>query len=377
MSKVHKRRRSPRELAARRRFLAGLVLFILALGVAIYLGAARHLPNLEPVPLSATLTSPALDATPAAARVPFERDTYPYSVIDGGAANVEELKAAMARDPVVAAHYVGFAIDRTHVEQLTQPRLAHVSYRIGNSVFWTRKPVVVKAGETVLTDGLHVARTRCGNQLADRPAQVSPMEPAPGAMDAPLKSGSGGSSLLALLRPPASLPAGLGGQLPAGDGMSLPSGEGTAGTPGLSGSPIGGVGANVGAAGGTKSPQETSPPPDTVASPADPPGSPATPPAPPDPPTIPGPTPPAQTELPLPPLSPGNPNDWTPPPTDGRNPGGLIPVGDPGPPMDPPDTPVDPPGQQHEPLTVPEPGTTLLLAGGVVFALRRIRTARC
>src|SRR6266542_2797296 len=216
MSKVHKRRRSRRRVAARRRLLTGLVLFVLALAAAIYLGAARYLPALEPVPLSAALEPAELETVPALARATFERETYPYSVIDGGASSVDELKNRMARDPVVAAHYADFAIDRTRVERLNQSRLAHGSYRIGNSVFWTRKTVVIKAGEKVLTDGLHVARTRCGNQLADKPGDVSPLEPAPGAMDVPLKSGPAASSPLALLHPPTSLPTALAGRAPRG-----------------------------------------------------------------------------------------------------------------------------------------------------------------
>jgi hypothetical protein len=116
---------------------------------------------------------------------PEGRPVYPYSIIQGGATSEDELEKAMAADPVVAAHFEGFDLHKTRVETLPEPRVAHVSYRKGNDVFWTRKPVVIPAGETVLTDGSNLARTRCGNRLADSPGPVSDDEPDPTVFDTP------------------------------------------------------------------------------------------------------------------------------------------------------------------------------------------------
>jgi len=186
MLRSGKRRRRRRETAARRRFIVGVILFILAIAAAIYIASRQPLPPPEPVPLSAAVTdSP--ETSPVASSTTFERPIYPYSVIPGGASQVEELKQAIARDPVVAAHYAGFAIDNARVERLTQPRLAYVSYRIGNSVFWTRNRVALKSGETILTDGVRGARTRCGNQIADQPGPVSPLEPPETVLDSPVQ----------------------------------------------------------------------------------------------------------------------------------------------------------------------------------------------
>jgi hypothetical protein len=187
MSRTRGRRLSSRakHRAARRRFLAGLTLFTLAL-VAAVLVAGRWSP--QPAVGSDTdvpQTSVARDlpAVPAAAT---ERTVYPYSIIAGGARGVDELKQAIAGDPVVAAHYAGFDLEKTHAVRLEQPKLAHVSYRIGNAVYWTRRALLIQAGETVLTDGVRIARTRCGNQLADTPGEISTEEPVPAVLDTQL-----------------------------------------------------------------------------------------------------------------------------------------------------------------------------------------------
>jgi hypothetical protein len=106
------------------------------------------------------------------------RRLFPYSVIARGVQSNRELKNAMAKDPVVAAHYAGFKVARTHIVRLDHDRAAYVSYRLGNVVFWTKRRVIIPAGESLLTDGESMARTRCGNRLSVSPeAPVSPEEP--------------------------------------------------------------------------------------------------------------------------------------------------------------------------------------------------------
>jgi hypothetical protein len=176
----------------------------------------------------------------------------------------------------------------------------------------------------------------------------------------------GAAAPLALLHPPMSLPTGLGGISGPGSGESVPWG----GAPGLGG--LGGL--LVGGAGATPSGETEHDPaaPENTPTPAENPTGPPHPPSPdpnqskvppPSTPTIPGPAVPIGSEQW--PFPPGAPGDWTPP--GGPNPGDVPGGGGPG-------TPVDPPGGgDQEPVTVPEPGTTLLLAGGVAYALRRIR----
>ena len=128
-------------------------------------------------------------ATDAANAAADARPVYPYSIILGGAHLVAELKAAIDADPVVRTHFASFDLSRTRVETLDTPRVAHVSYRVGNNVYWTRKTVILSTGEKVLTDGQHVARTRCGNQVAEVPGIVGPDEPAPDLLDTALGRG--------------------------------------------------------------------------------------------------------------------------------------------------------------------------------------------
>lgn len=126
------------------------------------------------------------------------RPVYPYSVVPGGVRDAHELKLAAERDPVVAAHYAGFDYDHAHVVRLVLARTAYVSYRIGKKIYWTRRRITLKKGETVITDGKITARTRCANRVEELPQQATamseppvikfeqPMQPFPGtAMSTP------------------------------------------------------------------------------------------------------------------------------------------------------------------------------------------------
>ncbi len=106
------------------------------------------------------------------------RSVYPYSVIPGGVESAAELRNSVTRDPVVAKHYEDFYVERAQVVRLSEDRALYVSYRLGNKVFWSKKRFMLRKGETVITDGEHMARTRCGNRLAEAPAgPVMAVEP--------------------------------------------------------------------------------------------------------------------------------------------------------------------------------------------------------
>lgn len=130
---------------------------------------------------NATEAPRAVQGPPAAARAVF-----PYSVVAGGVHSVQELRSAIAHDPIVAEHYKDFDLSKAHVMRLAVTRDAYVSYRIGSRIYWTRKTLVLPAGERVITDGRLIARTRCGNQVADRPGATSAAEPSPTVLDTPI-----------------------------------------------------------------------------------------------------------------------------------------------------------------------------------------------
>lgn len=242
---------------------------------------------------------------------------YPYSVIPGGARDANQLRNAVAQDPTVRAHYANFVLASARVERLPKTQAFYVSYRIGNDIYWTKHAVAIPAGETVLSDGEHIARTRCGNRLSTVPvAPNAKNEPAPAAMEI----ADGGTELASIETPaPAELPATppLATEIappPAGPAVS-PMGIFA---PPLPSFPIGS---------GTPLP----------------PGSPSTPPSRPTPPS--GPTPPS-----TPPSGP------TPPAT---------PPSSPTPPAIPPVTP---------PVPAPEPSALLMLAPGIGFVfLKKFR----
>ena len=107
------------------------------------------------------------------------RRLYPYSVIAGGVRSADELKAATTNDPVVARHYADFDLTKARVVSLDHDQMAYVSYRMGEQIFWTNRALRIHKGETVITDGIHEARTRCGNRISETPqSPLSSQQPA-------------------------------------------------------------------------------------------------------------------------------------------------------------------------------------------------------
>jgi len=151
----------------------------------------------EPVNLNWRTWQPLATVEPAAA--PFwppssvlfptghRRAVYPYSVIAGGAQSPQELMEAMAADPVVARHYADFDVAKAHRVTLDAPQLMYVSYRIGNKVFWTKHKLALPKGEAMLSDGVNMSRTRCGNRISVSPVRPNaPAEPTAAELDGPV-----------------------------------------------------------------------------------------------------------------------------------------------------------------------------------------------
>ena len=132
--------------------------------------------------------------TPSASKrkvyVPKVEGVYPYSLVPGGLKNPEALRRVSANDPALARHYAQFDYKHAHVIRLTQPRDVYVSYRIRNTVYWTRKKIRLQAGEMLLTDGKMTLRTKCGNQISDTAKpEVSNDEPEEDILDQPVGAG--------------------------------------------------------------------------------------------------------------------------------------------------------------------------------------------
>jgi hypothetical protein len=154
--------------------------------------------SISSTPTQARTDSDWFQATPELGQT--DRVLYPYSVIPGGVRSSGELRNAVAHDNVVAQHYSDFDLSKVRVTRMSETRALFVSYRIGSRIFWTKNKLTIPAGETVVTDGEHTARTRCGNRLSEVPVgPVLKEEPAPEATAIPADG--------ALIAAPEALPA--------------------------------------------------------------------------------------------------------------------------------------------------------------------------
>ena len=184
------RRKSARFIPVHR--LAWLLLISFAVVVACFVGLHHRL--VQPIDQGAqSASSNFVIPSPNLPSGHPQRTVYPYSVIPGGIRNVAELKSAIANDPIVSAHYGELQIANLRVIRLDRARSLHVSYRIGDRIYWTKGRMELAKGETVITDGVLMARTRCGNLAADvipggdQPA-ILLVEPTTEALDTPVNS---------------------------------------------------------------------------------------------------------------------------------------------------------------------------------------------
>lgn len=172
-----------------------LIVFMLIFG-AIGLNNSKA-ATFAPTPAAAPQLKQAL--VPARAQVIANpvpnKPVYRHSVIPGGVRASSELASALVRDRVARIHYANFDAAKARLVHLKAPRLVHVSYRMGNKIYWTKKKVRLAKGETLLTDGKSFVRTRCGNRIADVPqSTVSDREPAPEVLDSVVPEAHGASN---------------------------------------------------------------------------------------------------------------------------------------------------------------------------------------
>jgi hypothetical protein len=162
-------RRSKRQARLHKRLAVAAVLAASA-GALVLLQADEK--EVDQEALAAVLAGPAAPGVVRVADQPMPagaRRVYPYSIVPGGLNGRAELVQAVMADKVVAAHYAGFAVHKASLRSVGKPRAVYVSYRKGGQVYWTSKKVMLAEGETLLSDGEHDIRARCGNRIADTP----------------------------------------------------------------------------------------------------------------------------------------------------------------------------------------------------------------
>ena len=194
---------------ARRRRRLRLALGCLALGVFAFLGAVAWAVWPDRAELAATVAQSFRTPSPApiepVAVAVASRPVYRHSIVPGGAYSQKDVAAAVRRDHVVAAHYEPIDVERVRPVTVTAARAVYVSYRRGNDVFWTKRPVQLAPGETLLTDGTSEIRARCGNRVSDHARlPVAPDEPPAAALNT-IETDRGSSSMAEVRTDPGGL----------------------------------------------------------------------------------------------------------------------------------------------------------------------------
>jgi hypothetical protein len=168
--------------------LAGVLFGLLSVtaGLLVPVLASRKLPWRPALPVAKRLapgTTVFYETTMVAGQV--KRKVYPYSIVPGGADDLNQAKRFMA-DPAIQVHYASIAIAQLRQERLTTNLTGYVSYRWGEKIYWTAKQITLRAGETVFTDGTHIVRARCLNSYSAVPMQpIRPHEPSEKVLDMP------------------------------------------------------------------------------------------------------------------------------------------------------------------------------------------------
>lgn len=177
----HRARRVPKRPVHRFYvLLAGITVLIVGAG-CFFFGCPAEQP-LHSLWSSLNARSPRQAAEEESSRL-----IYPYSVVAGGVHNPQELREAIDTDPVAAAHYAGFKLAKGRVIKLQHDRYAYVSFRVGDNIYWTSHKLRLRKGETLLTDGEHFIRTRCGNRLSkDARLPIYLHEPSDDVLNTPL-----------------------------------------------------------------------------------------------------------------------------------------------------------------------------------------------
>ena len=155
--------------------------------IVVWVGMETASPVDRAVPSSIIAADNGESAVPAVQPVSSPRQVYPYSVVSGGVHSTEEFASVRNVDPVVARHYDDVVPGTLRAERVDAPRLAYMSYRVGDQIYWTKRRVILHEGEQILTDGDTTIRGRCGNRLSETPmVPTSGQEPLADVFDRPV-----------------------------------------------------------------------------------------------------------------------------------------------------------------------------------------------
>ncbi len=94
--------------------------------------------------------------------------------------SVEDFRKTVRNDTVLSAHFSGFNWETAKLGKQDKEVWTFVSYRIGEIIRRTSKPVRLPKGDGYVTDGVRIVRTYCCNDyvIAPPPMDVSLVSPA-------------------------------------------------------------------------------------------------------------------------------------------------------------------------------------------------------
>jgi hypothetical protein len=158
-----------------------IITFAVIVIAALLLAVANHgrspKPNAAPQKQTGT-SQPAvasLQSTPAAPAQAIHASYRPlnFALLPGGFTSVDEFRQRVAKDPVLRSFYGSCADPHVGMQALPSDILVFVTFRRGNEIKWTRKPMLVHIGEYVLNFCGKTVLARCGNVVSWSPMQPS------------------------------------------------------------------------------------------------------------------------------------------------------------------------------------------------------------
>ena len=100
------------------------------------------------------------------AKTVIDANTCSHYVVCGGVHDTAAYLKAI-QNPAVKELYR--PTGSLHITKTTHAFFAYDSYRIGNKIYWTRKPRLIPTGTEVWTDGIYSILGRCGNLISNDP----------------------------------------------------------------------------------------------------------------------------------------------------------------------------------------------------------------
>ena len=73
----------------------------------------------------------------------------------------------------------GFDMAKAHFFFIAHDELVHVTFKKDGKIFWSRRPILIHAGEFAITDGVYTVLVRCGNQILETLPSTAPTQEIP------------------------------------------------------------------------------------------------------------------------------------------------------------------------------------------------------